>query len=97
MPTIATPLVKADMFKSKESGVDMWAGTGFGYALTWPWNLLNRYPVVDVPIGVVEERMPAGMQVIGQTFSDLDTFQFASNWSRLQPPLFANGRLPSFA
>jgi amidase len=50
-----------------------------------------------VPLGVVEARMPSGMQVIGQTFTDLDTFQFASNWSRLRPPLFADGRFPTFA
>ena len=97
MPTMATPLVAADMFKSNENKVDVWAGTGFGFALTWPWNLLSRYPIVDVPLGVVEDRMPSGMQVIGQTFTDLDTFQFASNWSRLRPPLFAEGRFPTFA
>jgi amidase len=97
MPTMATPLVKADMFKSKESGVDIWTGTGFGFALTWPWNLLNRYPIVDVPLDVVEERMPSGMQVIGQTFTDLDVFQFASSWSRLRPQLFTEGRFPTFA
>lgn len=97
MPTMATPLIRADMFKSKADNVDMWTGTGFGAALTWPWNLLNRYPVVDVPLGLVDERMPSGMQVIGQTFADLDTFQFASNWSRLRPALFADGRFPSFA
>jgi amidase len=96
MPTMATPLVGADMFKSKENNVEVWAGTGLGFALTWPWNLLNRYPIVDVPLGVVEDRMPSGMQVIGQTFADLDTFQFASNWSRLRPPLFADGRFPTF-
>ena len=97
MPTIATPLVVADMFKSKERNVPLWEGCGLGYALTWPWNILNRYPIVDAPLGIVEERMPAGMQVIGQTFSDLDTFQFASNWSRMSPALFTNGRFPTFA
>ncbi len=97
MPTMATPLVGADMFKSKAEGVDIWSGTGFGFAMTWPWNLLNRYPIVDVPLGIVEDRMPSGIQVIGQTYADLDTFQFASNWSRLQPALFADGRFPTFA
>jgi amidase len=96
MPTLATPLIGADMFKSKEKGLDPWVGTGLGLVLTWPWNALNRYPIVDVPIGVVEERMPTGMQVIGQTFSDLDPFQFAYNWSRLQQPLFADKRFPTF-
>lgn len=97
MPTMATPLVGADMFKSKKNGVDPWTGTGLGSALTWHWNLLNRYPVIDVPLGVVDDGMPSGIQVIGQTFTDLDTFQFAFNWSRLRPPLFADGRFPTFA
>ena len=97
MPTMATPLVGADMFASKAKGVDIWSGTGFGYAMTWPWNLLNRYPIVDVPLGIVDDLMPSGMQVIGQTFADLDTFAFASNWSRLQPPLFTETRFPQFA
>jgi amidase len=97
MPTMATSLVRADMFKSKETNVPLMEGCGLGYTMTWPWNLLYRYPIVDVPLGIVEGRMPAGMQVIGQTFSDLDTFQFAYNWSRLQKPLFADGRFPTFA
>jgi amidase len=96
MPTMSTPLVGADMFKSKEDNVEPWAGTGLGFAMTWHWNLLSRYPVVDVPLGVVEDRMPSGMQVIGQTFTDLDTFQFAFNWSRLRPSLFAGGQSPTF-
>ncbi|WP_238732719.1 amidase [Rhodopseudomonas infernalis] len=97
MPTMATSLVSADMFKSKDTNVPLLEGSGLAYALTWPWNLLNRYPIVDVPLGIVEDRMPAGMQVIGQTFSDLDTFQFAFNWSRLAQPLFTDGRFPTFA
>lgn len=32
--------------------------------------------------------MPARMQLIGQNFPDPNTFQSASNWSRLRPPLF---------
>ena len=97
MPTMATPLVRADMFASHDDGVETWEATGLEFALTWPWNLLNRYPVVDVPLGLVAEGMPSGMQVIGQTFADLDTFQFAAAWSRLQPPMFAGERFPSFS
>lgn len=96
MPTTATPLIAADMFKSKEKKLEPWVGTGLGFALTWQWNLLNRYPIVDVPLGVVEERMPSGMQVIGQTYTDLDVFQFAFNWSRIRPRLFIDGRFPTF-
>lgn len=80
----------------RASGLDPWSATGLGHALTWHWNLLNRYPVLDVPLGMVENRMPAGMQVIGQTFTDLDSFQFGANWARIRQPLFAEGRFPSF-
>jgi amidase len=96
MPTMATPLVGADMFKSKEKKVDPWMGTGLGFMLTWPWNLLNRYPVLDVPLGVVEDRMPSGMQVIGQTYSDLDTCHFAFKLVATSPPLFTGERFPTF-
>ena len=96
MPTLATPLIRADMFASHDKGVEVWEATGLKFALTWPWNLLNRYPVMDVPLGVVDDRMPTGMQVIGQTFTDLDTFQFAATWSRLAPVMFTDDRVPSF-
>jgi len=58
MPTIATPLVGADMFKSKERNVPVMEGSGLGYAMTWPWNLLDRYPIVDVPLGIVRSGCP---------------------------------------
>ena len=96
MPTMATPLIGADLFKTHATRVELWEAVGFKYALTWPWNLLNRYPVLDVPLGQAEARMPSGMQVIGQTFTDLDTFQFASNWSHLQPAMFTGDRIPTF-
>lgn len=97
MPTMSTPLVDADMFASYESNVGLFEATGLDFALTWPWNLLNRYPVLDVPLGLVAEGMPSGMQVVGQTFTDLDVFAFASAWSRLRPGLFTDGRFPSFS
>lgn len=96
MPTMATPHVGADLFKTHAEGIELWEAVGFKHALTWPWNLLNRYPVLDVPLGLVEARMPTGMQVIGQTFTDLDTFQFAANWSRLRLSMFSDDRVPAF-
>jgi amidase len=65
--------------------------------MTWPWNLLNRYPVMGVPLGVVEDRMPSGMQAIADTFDDLTVFQFANGWSKLRPPLYVDGQFPTFA
>jgi amidase len=97
MPTMATPLVPADMFQSHAAGVEPWTATGLASALTWHWNLLNRYPVLDVPLGLAAQGMPTGMQVIGQSFTDLDCFQFGASWARLNPPLFSAERFPRLA
>jgi amidase len=93
MPTTSTPYITADTLSSKE---EVSAATGMKYALTWPWNLLSRYPVVDVPLGLIEKSMPVGMQVIGDTFDDLAAFRFAYEWEKLSSRLFEQGRFPSF-
>ena len=93
MPTMSTPYITADTLSSKE---EISVATGMKYCLTWPWNLLSRYPVVDVPLGLIEKNMPVGMQVIGDTFDDLTAFQFAHEWEKLSPQLFEQSRFPSF-
>jgi Asp-tRNA(Asn)/Glu-tRNA(Gln) amidotransferase A subunit family amidase len=93
MPTASTPFVKADTLASKK---EVLVATGMKYPMTWPWNLLGRYPVVDVPIGLIEKNMPVGLQVIGNTFDDLTAFRFAYEWEKLTPRLFEEGRFPSF-
>ena len=93
MPTVSSPLIMADLF---HTNVDMPTATGMKVAMTWPWNLLYRYAVMDVPLGIVEDDMPTGMQVVADTDSDLVAFQFAFNWSKWRPPLFADGRFPTF-
>jgi amidase len=93
MPTASTPFVEADTLASKE---EVLVATGMKFPMTWPWNLLGRYPVVDVPLGLIEKNMPVGMQVIGNTFDDLAAFRFAYGWDKLSPRLFEEGRFPSF-
>ena len=93
MPTASTPFVKADTLASRE---EVLVATGMKFPMTWPWNLLGRYPVVDVPLGLIEKNMPVGMQVIGNTFDDLAAFRFAYEWEKLSPRLFEEGRFPGF-
>ena len=56
------------------SAFDLPAGraevAGLGFALTWRSNFLNRYPIVDAPVGIVEDQTPAGLQMVRQTFTD---------------------------
>ena len=93
MPTVSSPFIMADLF---HTDADVATATGMKYVLTWPWNLLNRYPVIDVPLGLVEQDMPTGMQAAAAPFRDLDAFQFAYNWSKWRPQLFADGWFPGF-
>jgi uncharacterized protein with von Willebrand factor type A (vWA) domain len=36
------------------------------------------------------------LHALKEKVTDLETFAFASAWSRLAPPLFADGRFPTF-
>jgi len=92
MPTMLTPFVKADWFSTRENAVVTVNGkqveSRMGFFTTWMWNLLGRYPVVNVPNGFTSESIPLGMQIIADTFDDLTAFQFASAYSEVALDFF---------
>jgi amidase len=99
MPTLATPLIPAEHGLKPETDfvtIDGKTVKGLKFADTWVWNLLGFYPVVSAPIGLGPGGMPLGMQIVANTFSDLDAFQLASAWSRAAPPLFTGSAFPDF-
>jgi len=99
MPTMLTPYVAADWFSSEEKAFvtvnGKRVGSRMGFFTTWMWNLLGRYPVVNVPNGMTEENIPLGMQIISNTFDDLKAFQLAQAWSSVAPD-FYNTNFPDF-
>ncbi|MGA0593438.1 amidase family protein [Enterovirga sp. CN4-39] len=99
MPTLATPFIPAEhgLDPANDSvNVDGKPVRGLNFLLTWPWNLLSRYPVVSAPLGLGPEDMPIGMQIIGDRFDDLGAFQVAAAYSRVGPPLYAGKAFPDF-
>jgi amidase len=68
--------------------------TGLTFAQTWVWNLLGNYPVVSAPIGIGPAGVPMGMQIVANTFDDLDAYRLAAAWSRVAPALFAGDVFP---
>jgi aspartyl-tRNA(Asn)/glutamyl-tRNA(Gln) amidotransferase subunit A len=44
-------------------------------ALTLPFNLFSRCPVLAVPSGLADNGVPPGGQVVGRTYDDLTTFR----------------------
>lgn len=59
------------------------------------WNLLNWYPVLNVPIGQTSYEMPIGMQVIANTFEDAVCMQVAAAYDPHGPRLYSGGKIPS--
>jgi amidase len=99
MPTMTTPFVPADYQIDPSNDFFFTNGkplTGQQFPATFPWNLMGRYPVVNVPIGRASNNVPIGMQIIGNTFDDLTAFQLAAAYSRVATPFFTNGNVPDF-
>lgn len=99
MPTMCSPYVVADLGMSPENNFVLINGKPFPvnswtYSFTWPWNMLGQYPVVNVPIGLTEENIPLGMQIIGNIYDDLSAFQVAANWAKAAPTYYQPERRP---
>lgn len=97
MPTLATPYFPADNDPIKDTlMVNGESVKGHGYLLTGLWNLLSRYPVVEVPIGMAPNTVPIGMQVVGNTFDDIAAFRVSSGYSQAGLHLYNGNMFPDF-
>ena len=48
-----------------------------GWALTLPFNMLGRGPVVSAPSGRSQSGVPTGIQIVGHTYRDQDVCRAA--------------------
>ena len=46
-------------------------------ALTLPFNIASRCPVLAVPSGIADNGVPTGVQIVGRTYDDITTFRVA--------------------
>lgn len=76
-PTLALPAPKADFDSTKDEiringkVVDPF----LGWAMTAPFNMLSRLPVLAVPSGRAANGVPTGIQIVGRSYSDADVFR----------------------
>ena len=99
MPALATPYLRADFCMSPEKEFFTLNGEkekGDSWLFTWPWNLLGRYPAVNVPIGVAPKNIPVGMQIVANTYEDLTCMRIAAGYAQAGPKLFSGNLQPSF-
>jgi hypothetical protein len=50
----------------------------------YPFNLTGQ-PAMSVPMGVAEDDLPVGLQIVGRRFSDDLVLRAAAAWERLNP------------
>jgi amidase len=76
-PTLAVPSVAADL----DSTTDKVQINGkevepmLGWAMTPPFNILSRCPVLAVPSGRARNNVPTGIQIVGRTYDDRSVFR----------------------
>jgi len=64
--------------------------------LTPIWNLASRYPVVAMPVELSDKNVPVGVQIVSNTYDDLNAFRVAYALSKTIAPLYKDGRFPDF-
>jgi Asp-tRNA(Asn)/Glu-tRNA(Gln) amidotransferase A subunit family amidase len=47
-------------------------------AMTYPFNLLSRHPVLNVPSGVASNGVPTGVQIVGRPYDEGTVFQIGA-------------------
>ncbi|PSJ58873.1 amidase [Pseudaminobacter soli (ex Li et al. 2025)] len=76
-PTNALPAVPAD-FDHSVGSVEIngkQVNPMLGWAMTTPFNMMSRCPVLSVPSGRASNGVPTGIQIVGRTYCDADVFR----------------------
>ena len=102
-PTIANTGVKADFDYSVDdvaiNGVSV--NPKFGWLMTYPFNMLSRCPVLNVPAGYASNGVPCGIQIVGPTYEDSLVFQAAAAYEAaaaseaVRPPFCSATNFPA--
>lgn len=76
-PTLGIPAPPAayDSTKDKMHINNREVSPDLGWALTVPFNMLSRLPVLAVPSGRASNGVPTGIQIVGRSYADRDVFQ----------------------
>ncbi|MCF2528901.1 amidase [Yinghuangia soli] len=96
-PTTAVPAWVADedftATKLTVAGVEL--GTYMDAAMTLPFNICSRVPVLAVPSGFAPNGVPTGMQIVGKTYDDETVFRVGAALEEVRPWAYAAGSRPA--
>ena len=98
MPTLATAHFPADLEATPDKAAQVNGKTysSTNLMLTPIWNLASRYPVVAMPVELSDRNVPVGVQIVSNTYDDLNAFRVAYALSKNIAPLYKDGRFPDF-
>ena len=98
MPTLATAHFPADLDATPDKAAQVRGKTysSTNLMLTPIWNLASRYPVVAMPVELSDRNVPVGVQIVSNTYDDLNAFRVAYALSKNIAPLYKDGRFPDF-
>lgn len=93
-PTNALPAVSADFDHSGDAlSIDGKAvNPMLGWAMTTPFNMLSRCPVISVPSGRARNGVPTGIQIVGRSYRDADVFRAAMAYETAAGPWYLDAR-----
>ena len=91
-PAIAAPGVPADFdYGSMPLEINgQPVNSKLGWVMSYPFNMLNRCPVLVIPAGRTAENIPVGLQLVAPPYEDATCFQFASAYAAYKPDLFVS-------
>ena len=76
-PTLGLPAPAADFDSTRQkieiNGAEV--DPFLGWAMTTPFNMLSRLPVLAVPSGRAKNGVPTGIQIVGRSYADRDVFR----------------------
>lgn len=76
-PTLALPAVPAEFDSTRDTVLinGQTVDPFLGWAMTLPFNMLSRLPVLAVPSGHAANGVPTGIQIVGRSYCDADVFR----------------------
>ncbi|MEU5893604.1 amidase [Streptomyces sp. NPDC047461] len=94
-PTTAVPGLPAGddllgrlVVNGQDHGEPLWA------AMTLPFNISNRCPVLNVPSGQSSWGLPTGVQIVGHTYDDPTVFRVGKALEQLRPWAYTPNHRP---
>ena len=91
-PTLATSFIAADSDHAlDEVRINGQAvNSMLGWSLTYPFNLVNRCPVISLPSGRAVNNVPTGIQLVGPSYEDGAVIQAALAYEAAGKEAFAS-------